>query len=90
MATADDEQSDSEDVRADLVSLLGEMLAEQETDARERAQAISDTLHALYGIQAVTIKLDRYNNLEHVKELGIAIPESSFDKLLLMLQRLFT
>lgn len=89
MATADDEQVDSEDVRGDLVRLLGEMLEEQETDARERAQAIADTLHALYGIQAVTIKLDRYNNLEHVKELGIAIPESSFDQLLSMLRRLF-
>lgn len=91
MATANDQQVGSQDdVKADLVALLSEMLAEQETDSRERAQAICDTLHALYGIQAAVTKVDRYNGLEHTREFGIVIPESSFDKLLNMLQRLFT
>ncbi len=82
--------SETEQARAELVMLLADMLADHESDARDRANQIADTLKALYGIDATTVKLNVYNGLTHQRDLAIAIPESSWNNLLSMIRKAFS
>lgn len=84
---ADSENEQTARVRRELNELLNEMRADEEQSARERAIQIAEVMRIGFGIETTVHKASTYRDVSQRQELAISIPESSFDKLLRMIER---